>query len=92
MADVFGAIAEDRRAAALAAIASVADPATVAAISPTTRGASGATTLRIDTGSDAYLLRLEVGLMRLERLGVQSARSLQALVTAITRPRDDSAK
>src|SRR5436190_8940919 len=61
MADVFSAIAEDRRAAALAAIASVADPASVTAITPTTAGASGATTLRIDTGSGAYLLRLELG-------------------------------
>ena len=61
MADVFSAIAEDRRAAALAAIVSVADPASVTRISPTsTRGASGASTLRIDTGSSAYLLRLEV--------------------------------
>jgi Phosphotransferase enzyme family len=62
MADVFSAIAVDRRAAALAAIASVADPASVTGISPTTtRGASGASTLRIDAGSRAYLLRLEVG-------------------------------
>ena len=61
MADVFSAIAEDRRAAALAAIASVADPASVTGISPTTAGASGASTLRIDAGSGAYLLRLEVG-------------------------------
>ena len=61
MVDVFSAIAEDRRAAALAAIASVADPASVTGISPTTAGASGASTLRIDAGSGAYLLRLEVG-------------------------------
>lgn len=61
MADVFSASAEDRRAAALAAIASVADPASVTWISPTTGGASGASTLRIDAGSGAYLLRLEVG-------------------------------
>jgi hypothetical protein len=62
MADVFSAIADDRRAAALAAIASVADPASVTGISPTTtRGASGASTLRIDAGSRTYLLRLEVG-------------------------------
>ncbi len=62
MADVFSAIAEDRRAAALAAIASVADPGSVTGISPTTTsGASGASTLRIDAGSRAYLLRLEVG-------------------------------
>jgi len=61
MTDVFAAIAEDRRAAALAAIASVADPASVTGISPTTAGASGASTLRIDAGSASYLLRLEVG-------------------------------
>jgi hypothetical protein len=61
MVDVFAAIADDRRAAALAAISSVADPASVTATSPTTAGASGASTLRIDTGSGAYLLRLEVG-------------------------------
>jgi hypothetical protein len=61
MADVFSAIGEDRRAAALAVIASVADPASVTGISPTTHGASGASTLRIDAGSGAYLLRLEVG-------------------------------
>src|SRR4051794_3960276 len=61
MADVFSAIAEDRRAAALAAIASVADPASITGISATTPGASGASTLRIDAGSSAYLLRLEVG-------------------------------
>ncbi len=51
-------IAERRR---VAAIASVADPASVTRISPTTAGASGAATLRIDTCSGAYLLRLEVG-------------------------------
>ena len=62
MSDVFSAIAEDRRTAALAAIASVADPASVTGIIPMTGGGSGASTLRIDTGSGAYLLRLEVGL------------------------------
>jgi len=41
---------------------------------------------------DGRLLRLEVGLMRVERLGVQSVKTLQALVTALTRPRDDSVK
>ena len=61
MADVFAAIAEDRRAAALAAIASVADPAAVTSVRPITGGASGASTLRVDTSSDTYLLRLEVG-------------------------------
>ena len=61
MADVFTAIAEDRRAVALATVASVADPASVTGISSTTAGASGASTLRIDAGSGAYLLRLEVG-------------------------------
>ena len=60
MADVFSAIAEDRRAAALAAIASVADPASVTGISPVTGGASKASTLRVDADSGAYLLRLEV--------------------------------
>ena len=61
MADVFSVIAEDRRAAVLAAIASVADPASVTGISPTTGGASGASTLRVDTGLGTYLLRLEIG-------------------------------
>jgi hypothetical protein len=61
MSDVFSAIAEDRRAAALAAIASVADPASVVAITSTTSGASGASTLRVDTASGTYLLRLEPG-------------------------------
>ncbi len=60
MAGVFSAIAEDRRAAALAAIASVADPASVTDIRPVTGGASKASTLRIDAGSGVYLLRLEV--------------------------------
>src|SRR3954465_13540989 len=60
MADVFSAIPEDRRSAALAAIASVADPASVTGISPVTGGASKASTLRIDAGSGVYLLRLEV--------------------------------
>ena len=60
MADVFSAIAEDRRAAALAAIASATDPASVTGISPVTGGASKASTLRIDADSGAYLLRLEV--------------------------------
>ncbi len=60
MANVLSAIPADRRAAALAAIASVADPASVTGISPTNGGASGASTLRIDVGSGAYLLRLEV--------------------------------
>jgi hypothetical protein len=59
MADVFSAIPEDRRAATLTAIASVADPASVTGISPMTGGASGASTLRIDAGSGAYLLRIE---------------------------------
>jgi hypothetical protein len=58
-ADVFAAIAEDRRADALAAIASVAEPSSVTAISPLAGGASGASTLRIDTDSDAYVLRLD---------------------------------
>jgi hypothetical protein len=61
MDDVFSAIADDRRAAAIAAIASVADPASVTKISPTTPGASGASTLRVDAGSNTYLLRLEPG-------------------------------
>ena len=62
MADLFSAIAEDRRAAALAAIASVAEPASVTGICPTTTaGASGASTLRIDTDSGVFLLRLEDG-------------------------------
>jgi general secretion pathway protein A len=39
---------------------------------------------------DGRLMRLEVGLMRLERLSVQSVKTLQALVTALTRARDDS--
>src|SRR6478752_7103346 len=60
MADVFSAIAEDRRAAALAAIAAIADPACVTGISPVTGGASKAATLRIDADSGPYLLRLEV--------------------------------
>ena len=60
MVDAFAAIAEDRRAAALAAIASVTDPASVTAIGPLTGGASKASTLRIDADSGAYLLRLEV--------------------------------
>ncbi len=60
MAGVFSAIAADRRAAALTAIASVADPASVTGISPVTGGASKASTLRIDAGSGVYLLRLEV--------------------------------
>jgi aminoglycoside phosphotransferase (APT) family kinase protein len=62
MADVLAAIAVERRDAAVAAIASVTDPASVTGISPTTtRGASGASTFRVEAGSDAYLLRLEVG-------------------------------
>ena len=61
MADVFSVIVEDRRAAVLAAIGSVADPASVTGLSPTTGGASGASTLRVDTGSGTYLLRLEIG-------------------------------
>jgi hypothetical protein len=61
MVDVFSAIAEDRRAAALAAIASVADPASVTGITPTAAGASGASTLRVDADSGVYLLRLEAG-------------------------------
>jgi len=40
---------------------------------------------------DGRLQRLELSLGRLERLGVQSVKTLQALVTALTRPRDDSA-
>lgn len=78
MAEVFSAIAEDRRAAALAAIASVADPASVTGISPTTPGASGASTLRIDTRLHTYLLRLEAG-----RRGFQNpARSYPCLLAA----------
>src|SRR5215204_3993037 len=61
MADVFSAIADERRTAARAAIASVVDPASVTEIRPMSGGASGASTFRIDAGSDAYLLRLEVG-------------------------------
>jgi Phosphotransferase enzyme family len=61
MTDVFSAIDAERRASALEAIASVADPASVTAISPITGGGSGASTLRVDVGSDAYLLRLEPG-------------------------------
>jgi Phosphotransferase enzyme family len=60
MVDVFSAIAEDRRAPALAAIASVADPASVTRIRHLTGGASGASTLRVDAGPGSYLLRLEV--------------------------------
>jgi hypothetical protein len=60
MTDVLSAIAEDHRAAVLAAIGSVVDPASVTAISPVTGGASKASTLRIGTDSGAYLLRLEV--------------------------------
>jgi Phosphotransferase enzyme family len=59
MADVFSVIAEGQRQAALAAIATVTDPARVTGISSTARGASGASTLRVDVGSDAFLLRLE---------------------------------
>jgi len=40
---------------------------------------------------DGRLQRLELSLVRLERLGVQSVKTLQALVTVLTRPRDDSA-
>jgi putative secretion ATPase (PEP-CTERM system associated) len=40
---------------------------------------------------EGRLLRLELGLMRLEGLGVQSVRTLQDLVNALTRARDDSA-
>ena len=36
------------------------------------------------------LLRLELGLMRLERIGVQTVRALQDLVNGLTRPHDDS--
>ena len=53
MADVFSAIAEDRRAAALAAIASVADPASVTGISPVTGGASR----RLDAADRRWLGR-----------------------------------
>ena len=59
VADVFSVIAEERRAAALAAIGSVADPASVIAITPLAGGASAASTLRIDTGSGPYLMRLD---------------------------------
>jgi hypothetical protein len=61
MVDVFSAIAEDRRASALVAIASVADPASVTGISPVIGGASSASTLRIEADSGAYVLRLEAG-------------------------------
>ena len=61
MADVFAAIAEDRRAVARAAIATVADPASVTAVSPLAGGASAASILRIDADSGTYLLRLESG-------------------------------
>lgn len=61
MRDVFGAIAEDRRATALVAISSIADPASVTGVSPITGGASGASILRIDLRSGVYLLRLEAG-------------------------------
>jgi hypothetical protein len=78
MAEVFSAIAKDRRAVALAAIASVADPASVIGISPTTAGASGASTLRVDTRSGSYLLRLDTG-----RVGLQDPkRSYPCLRTA----------
>jgi hypothetical protein len=59
MGEVFSVIAEDRRAATSAAIASVADPASVLAITPTTAGASGASTFRVEATSGTYLLRLE---------------------------------
>jgi len=52
-------IAEDRRAGALAAIASVANPSSVTAITPLAGGASAASTLRIDTDSGPYLMRLD---------------------------------
>jgi aminoglycoside phosphotransferase (APT) family kinase protein len=52
-------IAEEHRPAVLAAISAVADPKAVSGISPTTPGASGASTLRVDIGSDAYLLRID---------------------------------
>jgi putative secretion ATPase (PEP-CTERM system associated) len=38
---------------------------------------------------DARLLRLELGLMRLEDIGVQTVRTLHDLVSALTRRRDD---
>jgi hypothetical protein len=57
---VFPVIAEDRREAAVVAIASVADPASVTGVTPVTGGASKASTLRIDADSGVYLLRLEV--------------------------------
>jgi len=56
---VFSVIAEERRAAALAAIGSVADPSSVIAITPLAGGASAASTLRIDTESGPYLMRLD---------------------------------
>jgi hypothetical protein len=78
MADVYSAIAEDRRATALTAISSVADPASVTGVSPTTAGASGSSTLRVDADSGAYLLRLEAG-----RRGFQNpARSYPCLRVA----------
>jgi general secretion pathway protein A len=41
---------------------------------------------------DGRLQRLELGLVRLERLSVHSVRTLQALVTALTRAHDDSSR
>lgn len=61
MLNVLSEIAEDRRAAAVEAIASVADPATVTGISPVSGGGSGASTLRVDAGANTYLLRLDDG-------------------------------
>jgi general secretion pathway protein A len=40
---------------------------------------------------DGRLLRLELGMMRLEAIGAQTLQTLQELVSALTRPRDDSA-
>jgi aminoglycoside phosphotransferase (APT) family kinase protein len=78
MRDVFSVIAEDRRAAALLAIGSVADPATVTRISPVAGGASGASTLRVEVGAHAYLLRLDP-----DRRGFQNpARSYPCLRAA----------
>ena len=60
MTDVFGAIDHEQGSGVLAAIASVADPAEVSALTPIVGGASGAATLRVEVGTDAYVLRLDV--------------------------------
>jgi aminoglycoside phosphotransferase (APT) family kinase protein len=78
MRDVFSVIAENRRDAVRLAIESVADPASVSRISQMTGGASGATTLKVEVGAHAFLLRLDPG-----RRGFQNpARSYPCLRAA----------